>query len=278
MSIIGPGCVLNVESFFQELEYLKENGFDTSLVKVSPRCHIVTDRHIEYDKTKLAAKLGTTSRGIAPAYADKANRAGTLARDVLPQEYLWDEKLPKSFLAEGAQGYHLDIDAKHYPYVTSSITIPYGACSLGFAPQYIRDIYGLCKAYDTRSGEDPYFPELKDVCQTLRDIAEAGGERGVTTGRLRKVNWLNIDELIEAINISGTTILVANKFDILKKFEAPGNLKLIHNKVEIPFSTVIEMQDYIKNIVIKECPLVRKIMFCYNPEDLSGYEVIINKG
>ena len=65
-SIIGPQCVVHPESLQEELDYLKEHGFDTSLVKVSPRAHIVTDKHIKDDKKKLAKKLGTTSKGIAP--------------------------------------------------------------------------------------------------------------------------------------------------------------------------------------------------------------------
>ena len=60
-SIVGPNCVLHVESFKKELEYLKECGLDTSLIKVAPNCHIVKDSHIEFDKSNLAEKLGTTS-------------------------------------------------------------------------------------------------------------------------------------------------------------------------------------------------------------------------
>ena len=103
-SIIGPACVLNVKSFMEELSYLDVNGFDTSLVKVSPRCHIVTENHINFDKNNLAKKLGTTSKGIAPAYADKAARKGLLASEVLPSQYIWDEKICGKILCEGAQG------------------------------------------------------------------------------------------------------------------------------------------------------------------------------
>ena len=70
-SIIGPACVVNVDALSNELDYLRENGFDTSLVKVSPRAHVVLDKHINKDKKSLAKKLGTTSRGIDPFYAEK---------------------------------------------------------------------------------------------------------------------------------------------------------------------------------------------------------------
>ena len=55
--------------------------------------------------------------------------------------YLWDEKLHGGILCEGAQGFWLDVTHGYYPYVTSSTTLPYGACSLGFSPKLIRNIY-----------------------------------------------------------------------------------------------------------------------------------------
>ena len=82
-SVVGPGCVLHPESFYAELSYLEDNGFDSSLVKVSPKCHIVTDDHLEFDRANLAKKLGTTGRGIAPSYSAKFARTGILAKDCL---------------------------------------------------------------------------------------------------------------------------------------------------------------------------------------------------
>ena len=72
-SIIGPDCVVHVESFFKELEYLRENGFDTSLIKISPKAHIITQEHINIDIAKYKDQ-GTTSSGIAPCYSDKYAR------------------------------------------------------------------------------------------------------------------------------------------------------------------------------------------------------------
>ena len=82
--------------------------------------------------------------------------------------------------------------------VTSSNTLPYGSCSLGFTPKLIGNIYGACKIYDTRSGIDPDFPEELFRDEELKVIGELGKEFGVTTGRKRKVNWLNLDKLVEA--------------------------------------------------------------------------------
>ena len=82
-SIIGPGCVVNKEKLYAELDYLHKNGFDINLVKVSPRAHIVTDEHLQIDIHMMARELGTTSNGIAPCYAEKAARTGLRAAQIL---------------------------------------------------------------------------------------------------------------------------------------------------------------------------------------------------
>ena len=160
-SIIGPDCVVNIDSFYSEIDYLKKNGFDTSLIKVSPLAHVVTDDHIKEDREKYKDRLGTTAKGIAPCYRDKYGRTGKQVKDYKPHfnNFIWDEKLYGNILCEGAQGFWLDINYGNYPYITSSNTLPYSACSLGFPPQLIKNIYGAVKIYDTRVGTDPDFPE-----------------------------------------------------------------------------------------------------------------------
>lgn len=216
-SIIGPGCVVYLKSFMQEVNYLQENGFDTSLVKISPRAHVVLEQHIQEDIQKYMETLGTTGNGIGPCYRDKYLRNGKRVMDFIDdfKDYIWDEHLYGKVLCEGAQGFWLDIDYGNYPYVTSSSTLPYGACSLGFSTKMIRYIYGATKIYDTRVGYDPDFPnELLDD-PILTEIGEVGKEFGTTTGRRRTVNYLNLDKLIQAINISGTTHLIISKVDIV---------------------------------------------------------------
>ena len=216
-SIIGPGCVVNISSFIQEIRYLQENGFDITLVKISPRAHIVTDTHIEHDKNVYASSLGTTGNGIGPCYRDKHLRVGKRVADYSNElrDFIWDENLYGTILCEGAQGFWLDIDYGNYPYVTSSSTLPYGACSLGFPPTKIRTIYGATKIYDTRVGFDPDFPNELLENQELYTLGDVGKEFGTTTGRRRIVNYLNLDKLIQAINISGTTHLIMSKIDIV---------------------------------------------------------------
>ena len=162
-SIIGPDCVVNINAFFEEIEYLKENGFDTNLIQISPKAHIITASHIKEDKdrNKGDKTLGTTARGIGPCYRDKYARTGKRVMDFEEnfKGYIWDGVLYGNVLCEGAQGVWLDINHGNYPYVTSSNPLPYGACSLGFPPQKIRNIYGAAKIYDTRVGKDPDFPD-----------------------------------------------------------------------------------------------------------------------
>ena len=268
-SVVGPGCVLHPESFMKEIQYLEDAGFDTSLVKVSPRCHIVTDEHIEFDKANLAGKLGTTARGIAPSYAAKAARNGILAKDVLPPELIWDEVITGRVLCEGAQGIWLDVDHGNYPYVTSSNTLPYAASSLGFPPQKIRRIYGAIKIYDTRSGVDPLFPKKLFDDPVLSRIGELGGEFGVTTGRRRSVNWLRLDLLIKATNMAGTTHLVMNKCDIFGQLSDEGHeLKLIFGDSFLHFSNLDDCIKLIKERVIESCPLIEEVIFSYSPEKI----------
>lgn len=264
-SIIGPNCVLNVDKFYQEIQYLKEGGFDTNLIKVSPRCHIITEDHIKYDLEMLKDKFGTTGQGIAPAYADKMLRKGKLARDLIDKEFLWDEILYGKVLCEGAQSFWLDINRGDYPFVTSSETLPYSACSLGINVHDIRKIIGVAKIYDTKSGIDPSFPNSLLEDQDLNKIIELGKEYGSTTGRKRIANWLNLNKLLKAINISNPSEVFINKCDILSEL---GIFKLIQDNNIIEFKTINEMQNYILNYFRYYCDKYCKIYFSGNKESI----------
>lgn len=257
-SIIGPDCVIHPPSFFSEIDYLKENGFDTRCVKISPKAHVVQHFHISEDKEKYRHQ-GTTSNGIAPCYGDKFSRKGIRAGECPDLvDYIWDERLWGNVLCEGAQGFWLDINYGNYPYVTSSTTLPYGACCLGFPPQKIRRIYGATKMYDTRSGTDPEFPETLFDDSELMRLVELGQEIGTTTGRKRKTNWINIDKLIYAINVSGTTDLIISKVDVIERL---GIFKGYHNDTLVNFDSIENMKDYIKSTIYTNCHFVNDIIF-----------------
>ena len=265
-SVIGPGCVVNLKSFLNEVQYLSSAGFNTSLVKISPKAHVVTERHVRDDRKETYVKLGTTARGIGPCYSSKASRQGTRVSSVDElKDFMWNEELSGNILCEGAQGFWLDLDHGNYPYVTSSTTLPYAACSLGFPPQKIRKIYGAAKAYDTRSGIDPDFPESLLEDKDLMLIAAAGEEYGVTTGRRRKVNWLDMNRLVTSINMSGTTNVIISKVDILEnvdmyKFKYKGEL--------INFNSLDDMKYSIDNIINLECELLENITYSSSPKKI----------
>ena len=263
LSIIGPNCVINIDKFYDEIAYLKKEGFDTSLIKVSPKAHIITERHMIYDKIHLQEIFGTTGQGIAPSYSDKMLRVGKLAKDYIDKKYIWDGELDGNILCEGAQSFWLDINYGNYPYVTSSETLPYSACSLGFSPKKIRDIIGVAKIYDTKSGVDPLFPNSLWNDEDLEKIINLGFEYGSTTGRKRLVNWLRLDHLIQSIKISGVNKLIINKCDVLEKV---GKFKIILEddsigQKNLDFGSIEATKDFIKNYIYQNTEEFSRIIF-----------------
>ena len=120
----------------------------------------------------------------------------------------------KKILAEGAQGSLLDIDFGTYPFVTSSNTTAAGACTgLGIAPNKIKDVFGIFKAYTTRVGSGPFPTELFD--EVGEKIAKVGHEFGATTGRPRRCGWLDLVALKYSVQINGVTQLMMMKGDVL---------------------------------------------------------------
>ncbi len=124
----------------------------------------------------------------------------------------------KKILAEGAQGSLLDIDFGTYPYVTSSSTTAAGACiGLGVAPNKIKEVFGIFKAYTTRVGSGPFPTELFD--EIGKRIAKIGHEYGATTGRARRCGWIDLIALKYSIRINGVTQLMMMKGDVLSGIE-----------------------------------------------------------
>ncbi|MEM0343144.1 MAG: adenylosuccinate synthase [Thermoplasmata archaeon] len=124
----------------------------------------------------------------------------------------------KRVLMEGAQGSMLDIDHGTYPFVTSSQTVAGNAASgSGVSPAWIREVYGVVKAYTTRVGAGPFPTELTD--ETGKLIAEKGGEFGTTTGRPRRCGWLDLVVTNYASRLNGFTGLALTKIDVLGGFD-----------------------------------------------------------
>ncbi len=135
------------------------------------------------------------------------------------EEYLYQaQKEGKTILAEGAQGSLLDIDFGTYPFVTSSNTTAAGACTgLGIAPNKIKDVFGIFKAYTTRVGSGPFPTELFD--EDGETMGRVGHEFGATTGRARRCGWLDLVALKYAVHVNGVTQLMMMKGDVLSGFK-----------------------------------------------------------
>jgi adenylosuccinate synthase len=245
-SIIGPGCVVNVDHFFDELDDLEDCGIDLNgLVYISKNTHIITSSHLEEDGRDT--KIGTTKRGNGPAYRDKYDRKGIRASEVHElQPYLIDVyeefhgKKGCSVLFEGAQGFYLDVDWGDYPYVTSSHCTVGSAVMNGVPPQKIRKVYGAAKIYETYVGTKKFEPD--DL--VFEKIRELGNEYGATTGRPRQCNWLDIDNLVKAAKINGITDLVVSKMDILRSV---GVWCLYYRGKKLTFSSEMGIKEFIAN-------------------------------
>lgn len=267
--VIGNGLVVDPSVLIAEMEGLEKQGIDISGLRISDRAHVIMPYHRRLDaleEEKRIQKIGTTRRGIGPAYFDKISRTGIrmgelISRDefadklkialslkneifekiygVEPLDYnkileeyqeyalkikdrvidtsvIINEALEKdrAVLFEGAQGAMLDIDHGTYPFVTSSNTTAGAACvGAGVGPGKIGKVVGIIKAYTTRVGEGPFPTEFYG---SLSDqLREAGGEYGTTTGRPRRIGWLDAVALRFAGRINGLTHGVITKLDVL---------------------------------------------------------------
>jgi len=239
-SIIGPGCVVNLEKLEHELAELRGIGIwsPEQLLYIDHRAHVVEEKHLDEDAKDTA--IGTTRQGIGPAYRDRTNRTGIRIGDLdmktlyptlqVTDIYSWlHTRGDRRVLCEGAQGFYLDNMWGDYPYVTSSHCTVASAIQNGIPFNRVRNVFGIAKAYETYVGNKTDFvPESQQEYQTLFDIiGDVGKEIGATTGRRRKVRFLNLDELIRAININGVTHLVINKMDIL---DMVNIMPIAHNR------------------------------------------------
>jgi adenylosuccinate synthase len=198
--------------------------------------------------------IGTTRRGIGPSYALRSLRLSPRVSDLLagfdfgtmntfyrkldvdPAGLLsWAEDSKKllgglvgdaarrvtevteeggSVLFEGSQGTLLDLLHGSYPYVTSThTTAAYVPAALGISPSIAGKPLGVTKCYTTRVGGGPFPTEAKgDMSERIRSL---GNEYGATTGRPRRVGWLDLVALRYAVGINGAKEVAVSKLDVL---------------------------------------------------------------
>ena len=245
-SVIGPGCVVDPDQFLREIKMLEEGGVRTKgKIFIAQNTHVITRAHKEEDAQR-GSKIGTTGRGNGPAYRDKYARTGLRAQDVSRlKPYLidlykeWFEtKGAKKILAEGAQGFGLDIDWGDYPFVTSSHCTTAGALLNGLPAKIVGEVWGIAKMYETYVGAKKFQPQGA----VFDKIAEAGEEYGATTGRRRQCNWINMQNMERAIRVNGVTHLVINKVDILRTV---GAWAVIDKGKIVSFKSEQAMKDFL---------------------------------
>jgi adenylosuccinate synthase len=178
-------------------------------------------------KKKIAAALYPKQLSLRPFAKDPRLDLQSMTEEYLVyghrlEQYIADtSKLAwelldagRSVLFEGAQGALLDIDHGTYPFVTSSNPVAGAACvGAGVGPGDIHDIWGVAKAYVTRVGAGPLPTEVDD--ELADELRTAGGEFGTTTGRARRVGWLDLVALRYAARLNTMTALAITKLDVL---------------------------------------------------------------
>lgn len=190
---------------------------DIELADFKDRYRTLADKHetmIKFYDVNIQYNLAELEKEFFDAIADLKK-----LDFIDSEEYLYNaQKAGKTILCEGAQGSLLDVDFGTYPFVTSSNTTAAGACTgLGIAPNQIKEVYGIFKAYTTRVGSGPFptedFGEAGDV------MAKVGNEFGSVTGRKRRCGWLDLVALKYAVRINGVTQLMMMKGDVLSGFK-----------------------------------------------------------
>ncbi|MFW9778577.1 MAG: adenylosuccinate synthase [Candidatus Heimdallarchaeota archaeon] len=282
-SYIGNGCVIDLERVKEELTQFPDKHH---LLHISERAqlvlphHKILDQYQEMMKQKRTLEVGTTRRGIGPAYHDKSSRFGIRFGDLWDEELLkqqvdllseyyqgfplevpkavqpnhlmgifskWKDSFErmlcdtgvilskklaqgKNVLFEGAQSTLLDLDHGVYPFSTSSNCVVASASTgTGIAPQNLTERIGVVKAYTSRVGGGPIISEISDIPEG-KTLQKEGREFGTSTGRPRRMAWLDLIAVKYARRLNGLTGLALTKVDIL------GHLK--------EFEVVVEYQGY----------------------------------
>ena len=228
---IAPPCLIDPAKFLEEISHLKEQGIQVDgKLFISPLCHVITQDHISRDcaTEQTLNGVGSTKRGVSPCASDKYARVGKrlfecdLADKISP--YFADVSQDLNcildsegkILFEGAQGTLLDIDHGFYPFVsTSSNTAGAAPAACGIGPQNITNVVGVFKPYMTYVGNGFFATEVKNDSDNDL-IVQRGYEYGTTTGRRRRVGWLDLPLLKYACKVNGVTELALAKVDVLE--------------------------------------------------------------
>ncbi|MFC1784246.1 adenylosuccinate synthase [Candidatus Neomarinimicrobiota bacterium] len=165
----------------------------------------------------LGGKISSSIESIYTDYIGYGNQLKKYIADI--SALLFNAKMAgKSILFEGAQGISLDVDHGIYPHTTSSNTAAGNiAAGCGVSFTKIDRIIGAAKAYVTRVGISPFPSEIKG--KSAKSLRDKGNEYGTTTGRPRRVGWLDLVQLRQAVRVNGLTDIALIKIDVLNNFK-----------------------------------------------------------
>lgn len=277
-NFIGHGCIIDPFVLNKEIQDFKKIN---PKIFISGNAHIILPYHIALDTFREQTRgIGSTKRGVSPAYEAKAGRYGLQYRDLFLSRQAFENKLSLIFdtkqtkqalevydqlgkilrphiiedsiefihdlaskgslVFEGAQGTYLDIDIGEYPFVTSSnCTIGAVLTGTGLNLKQIHQVIGVVKAYGSYVGTNNTFNDIQQ--QDLNDkLCELGQEYGTTTGRRRRLCWLDLDKINTAIKINGPDKLVITRMDTLGQLP---KVFLKHNNELIEFSPWGDLQN-----------------------------------
>lgn len=231
VAVLAAGMVINPNELLQEVKDT-EAMFPGAAARiiVDPDAFVISPDHLTEDKANVIA-FGSTGKGVSVAYRDKIYRKGTKIRDLIKDNNeviaelkklgvqfkynleLYNEFSTAPIMFEGAQSVLLDINFGTYPFVTSGECTPAGIFNSGFSYAMPGKVFGIAKAYSTRVGDGPFPTELDGVA--AEELRKLGNEYGATTGRPRRVGWLDLPALNYAIKKSGINSLIITKLDVL---------------------------------------------------------------
>ena len=168
-------------------------------------------------ENSLGQVLEMSQEDVLATYVDYGKQLAEYICDTSVELYN-AHKSGKSILFEGAQGISLDVDHGVYPFTTSSNTAA-GHISTGTGVSFrnIGRIIGVVKAYFSRVGESPLPSEIQG--KDAENLREKGGEYGTTTGRPRRVGWLDLVQVRQAVRVNGLTEIALTKLDVLNGFD-----------------------------------------------------------
>lgn len=267
------------------------NKFDPKIrdqILISKYCHLIQEKHIEFDKANDL--IGSTLSGNGPCLADKAYRTGQRVESKMdsegkvlgckvidPKQFFREAKRSLSVIGEGSQGFYLDPDSDDYPYVTSASTLPTIICRLGLSYKTIVKVIGCDKGYTTYVGKRE-FQDMSDV--TLARYQEEGKEEGTITKRKRKIGYFDINRTIVSCYAIGVDQLIISKSDVMMEVnkKTGDKFKILQDKEDgsvddtgkpirekIEFDTIDEFNAYIVEKLEAALPNL-EVIFSYRAD------------